>query len=142
MGENICKFYISYRVHILNIQEMHTTQKKKNWKKFDFKMVKGLEYMILLSCFAVLCFTNTACYFLDWVFVAGLHRVSLLAPFFQQHYIFFSFGCPGFSCSTWVFSCSMWDLVPWPRIKPKPPALGAQRLSHWTTREVLALLFN
>ena len=33
-------------------------------------------------------------------------------------------------------SCSMWDLVPWPGMEPKPPALGAQSLSYWTTREV------
>ena len=33
-------------------------------------------------------------------------------------------------------SCNMWDLVPWPRIKPWSPILGAQSLSHWTTREV------
>ena len=29
----------------------------------------------------------------------------------------------------------MWDLVPWPEIKPGPPVLGAWSLSHWTTRE-------
>ena len=34
------------------------------------------------------------------------------------------------------FNCSIWDLVPWPGIKPWPPALGAQSLSHWATREV------
>ena len=33
-------------------------------------------------------------------------------------------------------SCSMWDLVPWPGIKPRPSAVGVQSLSHWTTREV------
>ena len=33
-------------------------------------------------------------------------------------------------------SCSMWDLVPWSGIKPRPPALGVQSLSPWTTREV------
>ena len=33
-------------------------------------------------------------------------------------------------------SYSMWDLVPWPRIKLRPPILGAQSLSHWTTWEV------
>ena len=27
----------------------------------------------------------------------------------------------------------MWDLVPRPGIKPRPPALGAQSRSHWTT---------
>ena len=36
------------------------------------------------------------------------------------------------------FSCSMWDLVPWPGMEPRVPALGAQSLSHWTTREVLS----
>ena len=30
----------------------------------------------------------------------------------------------------------MWDLVPWPGIKPGPPALGMRSLSYWTTREV------
>ena len=30
----------------------------------------------------------------------------------------------------------MWHLVPWPGIEPRPPALGGQSLSHWTTREV------
>ena len=34
------------------------------------------------------------------------------------------------------FSCSMWDLVPWPGIEPGFPALTARNLSHWTTREV------
>ena len=33
-------------------------------------------------------------------------------------------------------SCSMWDLVPWPGIKPRSLALGAHGLSHWTSREV------
>ena len=30
----------------------------------------------------------------------------------------------------------MWDLVPCLRIEPRPPVLGAQILSHWTTRGV------
>ena len=33
-------------------------------------------------------------------------------------------------------SCSMWDLVPCPGIEPRPPALGAWSLGHWSTREV------
>ena len=31
-------------------------------------------------------------------------------------------------------SCSMWDLVPWPGIEPRPPALGVQSLSYWECR--------
>ena len=30
----------------------------------------------------------------------------------------------------------MRDLIPWPGMEPRPPALGAWILSHWTTREV------
>ena len=36
-------------------------------------------------------------------------------------------------------SCGMWDLVSWypdSEIGPRPPTLGAQNPSHWTTREV------
>ena len=40
------------------------------------------------------------------------------------------FGCDG------IFSCSMWNLVPWPVMKPGPPALGVQNLNHWTTRGI------
>ena len=41
-----------------------------------------------------------------------------------------------------TLSCGMWDLVPWPRIEPRPPTLGARSLSHWTTREVPPQLFK
>ena len=34
------------------------------------------------------------------------------------------------------FNCSMWDLVPWPVIKPGPYALGVWSLNHWSAREV------
>ena len=37
-------------------------------------------------------------------------------------------------------SCSMWSLVPWAGIEPRPPALGTQSLSHWTPREVLRVV--
>ena len=35
-----------------------------------------------------------------------------------------------------LFNCSMWDLVPWPGVESRSPALGVQSLSHWATREV------
>ena len=38
-------------------------------------------------------------------------------------------AAPSLSCS------DMWDLVPWSRIEPQPPALGTLNLSHWTSRE-------
>ena len=36
----------------------------------------------------------------------------------------------------WNLSCSIWDLVPWPGIEPRSPALGVWSLSQWSTREV------
>ena len=33
-------------------------------------------------------------------------------------------GCGIFSCGMWTLGWSMWDLVPWPGIEPRPPALG------------------
>ena len=35
-----------------------------------------------------------------------------------------------------IFSCGTWNLVPQPGIEPRPPASGAQRLSHWATRDI------
>ena len=32
--------------------------------------------------------------------------------------------------------CGMWDLAPWPGVKPRPSVLRAWSLSHWATREV------
>ena len=66
----------------------------------------------------------------------GLHFLS---------FFFFSFFLNRFSLLIWLhrvlvwawgtFSHSMPDLVRWPRMEPGPPALRAQRLSHWTIRE-------
>ena len=39
-------------------------------------------------------------------------------------------------------SCGIWDLVPWPGIKPGCPTLGVWSLSHWTTREVPVLFLR
>ena len=41
-----------------------------------------------------------------------------------------------------VLTCGMWHLISCPEMKPRPPALEVWSLSHWTTREVLAVLLN
>ena len=72
----------------------------------------------------------------------------MLLRTFCFKYLFFYFVMPGLGCGTrhlWSsfqhFSCSMcipicplWDLV-------SRPGLGALSLSHWTTREVLQIIF-
>ena len=65
---------------------------------------------------------------------------------FKKIYIYIlKFGYTGSElwhtcCSMWTLSCSfqtlsfsMCDLVPWPGIEPRPPALEALSFSHWTT---------
>ena len=47
-----------------------------------------------------------------------------------------------FSCALRTLHWGPWDLVPWPRVPPRPPALGAQSLSHWTTRQFLHLPYS
>ena len=39
------------------------------------------------------------------------------------------------ACRLLVVACR-WDLAPRPEMEPGPPTLEAQRLTHWTTREV------
>ena len=45
-------------------------------------------------------------------------------------------GMQIFSYGMKTLSCSMWDLVPQPGIKPGSPVLRGWGLSHWTTRKV------
>ena len=60
----------------------------------------------------------------------------LLLILFIWLYQVFVVACRIFSCSMETLSCCMWDLVPWPGIRPEPSALGVCSLSHWITREV------
>ena len=57
------------------------------------------------------------------------------------YYCLFIWLCWVLVVACWVFSCSMWNLVPWPGIEPGPSAMEAQSLSHWPTREVTVLFF-
>ena len=69
---------------------------------------------------------------------------NVLCIIFKNIYLFIYLPAPVLSCGTWDLRCRMWDLrcggmrdlVPWPEIEPGPPALGAQSLNRWTTREV------
>ena len=51
-------------------------------------------------------------------------------------FFFFFPAVQSLSWSTRDLSFGRQVLVPWPGIKLGPPALGAQCLNHWTTREV------
>ena len=46
-----------------------------------------------------------------------------------------------FSCGMPTLICGKWDLSLRPGTEPEPPALGAQILSPWTTREVPQFVF-
>ena len=62
---------------------------------------------------------------------------ATLCPHFSKHLFLFIWLCWFLLATCGIFFCCvMWELVPQPGIEPKPPALGVQSLSHWTTREV------
>ena len=55
-------------------------------------------------------------------------EVSPTSAYFLRRFIFSFF--PNIYLATPGLSCGMWDLVPWPGIKPSSPALGVQSLGH------------
>ena len=78
---------------------------------------------------------KTYFYSFIWLLLQTTALSTHLFPFKKKIFIFISWAMLG-------LSCGMWDLVPWPGIKPGPPALGVLSLSHWTTREVPTHLFQ
>ena len=70
--------------------------------------------------------------------LVAAHRIFVAAcGIFAAVCGIFAVACGIFSRGMRTLSYGMWDLVPQPGIKPRPPALGVWCLSHWTTREVL-----
>ena len=80
------------------------------------------------------------------VVIAGEGKSQYLHLALPLHYVYYYLIIIGALCifknilfiylAPQDLSCGMQDLVPQPGIEPGPPALGAQSLSHWTTREV------
>ena len=73
-----------------------------------------------------------------YIFLKLMEKVFFLI---LKKYLFYLFSCVGskvqhagslISCCDVqsISSCNLWGLAPQPRIKPRPPALGAQSLSH------------
>ena len=60
-----------------------------------------------------------------------LSQLRVARPLFKKH-VFIYLAMPS-------LSCGKQDLVPWPGIKPRPPALGAQSLGHWSPGRSLDL---
>ena len=83
---------------------------------------------------------------LEWVAIPFSKLSSVIPSYFpKSHFYFILFiylAVPHLSSMLNIqlqhvgLSCGMWDLVPWPGIKLRTPALGAWSLSHWAPREV------
>ena len=78
--------------------------------------------------------------------IPGLSCVHSHALSYYYYYYYFYFYLliyltePSLSCGTRDLRSSLWHVesitVPWPGMEPRPSALGARSLTHWTTREV------
>ena len=84
---------------------------------------------------------------LGWLIQKWFWEDSVLCPFVKLKKNLFILlhqvlgaACGIFSCGMWTLSYGMWDLVPWPGIEHRPPALAVWNLSHWTTRESQCVL--
>ena len=78
--------------------------------------------------------------------VYGLGKVCHMSShlsFFNIYFIYdlFIWLCQALPEACMIFSCIMWDIVPWPGIKLRPPVLGTQSPSHCITREVPLTFF-
>ena len=125
--------------------------------------VLKIAYGSLSSVLVLFYFLHYTIWGLIAVFLATADgNLLIFQPFLKMHfkYAFSSYKCSWFSCISLFFfspglllllkkkkkkfiylavlglSCSMGDLVLWPGIEPRPPALGARSLNHWGTREV------
>ena len=69
----------------------------------------------------------------NWFLLIEIYWHTTLCEFMFYNFIYL--------LAALCLSCSMWDLVPRSRIEPRPPALVAWSLNHWTTREVQCCYF-
>ena len=72
--------------------------------------------------------------------VSSHHLFSYLFIYLTMPHL--SCGMQGLCCGMWTISCRTWDLVPWPGIEPRSPALGAQGFSCWSTRKSIFSSFK
>ena len=57
------------------------------------------------------------------------------------YFLLFFYDCVFVLFCFLIFWPCLWDLIPRPEIEPVSPAVEAQNLNHWTTREVLLMLY-
>ena len=89
-----------------------------------------LDHLIHLTSITSTWTTKLSCLRSPHISFCTWHLKILFFFFFFKDYLLL------FILSAQGLSCNMWDLVPWPGVEPRPPALGAWSLSHWSTREV------
>ena len=120
---------------MLNKNNYWTVFLKHLWVQWQEKIISHRkEYLILLNvCTCFHCMT-VAAYLICHCTTSGF-----LGSFGILFYLFFKFifvvVCRIFSCDMQTLSYGVWDLVPWPGIKPGLHALGGS-LSHWIIREI------
>ena len=86
-----------------------------------------------VTCYYTVCsgsFIRAKTLVLFLIFITFLFILSIWL------HLILAVACGIFNCGMPALSFGMWDLVPQLGIEPEPPALGAQNLSQWTTREV------
>ena len=74
---------------------------------------------------------------MTWSQLLGLKIIFFLTVLKKKNCL----AALGLSCGMQTLGCGMWDIGPWPGVRPGSPVLGMQSLSYWITREILVLRF-
>ena len=139
----LCYFFKLFYSSMVDLQNYVNFCCVIKWFSFFFFFFFVIQFYI--HAFLFIFFSqDSECSFLFCTGGPCFHLMNTFYLFFKFKFIYFNWrlitllffkylliylAAPG-------LSCSMWDLVPWPGIKPGPPALGAESLNHRTSREV------
>ena len=102
----LCKIKRTIEVSVIILYQVFSIKQWKNHDRYELSVPKNVVKKIFFFKYVAWLSFLSFSLLLYWVLVA--------APLIVAWRIFFSFGM-------WTVPCSMWNLVPWPGIKPGPP---------------------
>ena len=101
----------------------------------------GCHFLLQLSTYAEVFFKHLRLRWPEWIlaflpFHSGFWVFSVLLSKWHLHPTLWGLKPRNHCFFFWLCHVAYRTFIPWPRIEPKPPAVGAQSPSHWTAREV------
>ena len=116
-------------------------------REVPMNFLKKRNYSSIIKFWNFCCrFLNTAFNF-NFIFNSLLWKISIIQKSWKNFIKWTSVYLPPrfyhwYFTFLFFFGCAARHVeLPWPGIEPMPPAVEAQSLNHWTTREILYFFF-